>query len=147
MSNVIDLDKLLQEGRPFAIKLETATDDAEVEFDLDTDTYDTVPAFFKDKMLWVSAIKVVPGTGDKIEALRFDEIMAWNGDGVADVGLDLSGIPYESATPIGIAQANVKDVFGNNYLPVRNSFQLKNESGASAKSTVYLWGIYTERTA
>lgn len=129
------------------IKLTTAGDAAEVTYTLDTETYDGDPDFFENMMLWVSAMKVECGVGETVEGVWFDETLMWFG-AAANEGIDLSGVPYESATPIGFALANIQSKYGVRFLPVRNEFSIKQlaPSGGNT-SSITIWGVATPRTA
>jgi hypothetical protein len=146
MSETIDMDKLMKEGKPFTITLATDATGALFEFVLDTDTYDGVAGFFEDKMLWISGMRLTTGAAC-IAEVRLDEILAYV-DLVAGAGVDLSGILHESVTPIGYNKSSIKDVYGVPYLAARNKFSIQQTTTAPpAFSAVELWGVYTERTA
>ena len=121
------------------IELSTAGDAAEVEFILDSDTYDSTAGYFENKMLWVSAFNVNAGTHSTIEYLDFDDILVWFGQ-TTDDDLTLDG---EQATDMPMT--NVETKFGVKFLPIRNTFTVKNTAGSTDVSKVTLWGLYTKR--
>lgn len=145
--DAITLNQLMQEGKAFMITLTTAGNAAEVTYTLDSETYDENPDFFENMMLWISALKVECGVGETVEGVWFDEQLIWFG-AIADESLDLSGVPYESASPIGFASANIQSKFGVRFLPVRNEFSIKQlaPSGGNT-SSITVWGVATPRTA
>lgn len=127
------------------IELDTNASLEAKTFDLDVNSYDgSTGAFFENKMLWVSAVKVVPDAGS-ITEIRFDEKLVWTGL-VAGEGIDLSGVGYENSTPVMIPPSNVESKYGVKFLPIRNKFSIQNTTGANV-SKVFIWGVYTRRTA
>lgn len=148
----MDTDKRIKaEGLPFELEISVTGLGAIQEFVLDDDTYDGEEGYFENKMLWVSAfkvvpeaIKLVPEATAQIEALRFDDVLVWAGTG-AGIGIDLCGA-YDDVT--GIVMPSVFNKFGAIWMPARNKVSLKHtdDTGLDVTSTVKLWGLYTERT-
>jgi hypothetical protein len=136
-------ERIIAEGRPFYLTVSVVAPAVQNDFELDTDTYDTVAGFFEDKMLWVAGMRVVSGPADTVTGVDFDDTLVWaNTSGVAGTGIDLSG-QYDAL--LTAVMPKIKDAYGVTWLPVRNRINIY-VPGAVGTTTVELWGVYTERT-